>query len=88
MIKMRKIGLLGLMAMMLMGSPVVFGKGDSARGHGAGMSSGFSHGEKEGWKDGSTPPGWSKGKKTGWHGAKTPPGLTNSAEAETAKKDQ
>ena len=47
MIKIWKIGLLGLIGITLMGSPAAFGKGGGAARHGGGMPSGFTDGEKE-----------------------------------------
>ena len=85
--KILRIGLLGLMGIVLLGSSAAFGRGASGAGHGSGedhvgglnhrgeVAPGFAEGDKEGWKDEKTPPGWSKGKKKGWGDAKMPPGL-------------
>ena len=86
--KIMKIGMLGLSGLLVLGSPLAFGKGagkgggqgggQDGAGHfrDGGFPPGFNKGEKKGWDGEKTPPGWRHGKKTGWQGAEMPSGIS------------
>ena len=63
-----------LTAILIPGTGPVFAKGKDPK---KGTPSGFTKGEKTGWKEKKTPPGWSQGNKKGWNEAEMPPGLSD-----------